>query len=289
MPDPNSPLFRFQLWRAGLPPALRLLLTVNLATYLAFLLAVVLAMFGVRLMEAVDWLKLSSSPAVVLTRPWTPLTYGFVNAFGGFLGLISFVFGFYWLNWIGRDLEETYGGGFLFGTYLLGALGGAALALILALLLPTVPFRPYFGVWTPTTAVLCALATLQPDRQIGLFLLGVIPMRWVAIGFVFLSLVFSGDLTVVGASLAGYGLAKAYRSGRDLTAWAGPLFAARRRRPSPAAPRRSPFARSAPATTPPSRSAGLRDVDAILDKILEKGYDSLTPEEREILARAGRD
>jgi len=266
------------------------LLTVNLASYLAFLVILVLGMFGAPLDAVLEWLILSPNPAVVVTRPWTPLTYGFVNAFGGFFGLISFVFGFYWLNWIGRDLEETYGGGFLFGTYLLGALGGAALALVLAAVLPAVPLRPYFGLWTPTTAVLCALATLQPDRQIGLFLLGVIPMRWVAIGFVVLSLVFSGDLTVVGAALAGYGLAKAYRSGRDLTAWAGPLFGARRRRKAASpSPRRSPFARAAPTASASTRSAGLRDVDAILDKILEKGYDSLTPEEREILARAGRD
>ena len=36
-----------------------------------------------------------ADPAVALTRPWTVLTYGFVNAYGGFLGLISFAFGFY--------------------------------------------------------------------------------------------------------------------------------------------------------------------------------------------------
>ena len=292
MSDPNSPLFRFQLWRAALPPALRLLLTVNLATYLAFVLLLLLAMFGAPLVAAIDWLVLPARPETLLSRPWTPLTYGFVNAFGGFFGLISFVFGFYWLQWIGRDVEETYGPHRLFGIYVLGALGGAALALLLGAALPaTAQLRPAFGLWTPVTAVLCLLATLQPDRQIGLFLLGVIPMRWVAIGFVVLSVVFSGDLTVLGAALTGWGAGRAQRAGTDLTAWAAPLFGARRARRAPAPARKAPFGRAPrPAPAPAGRRApaGLRDVDAILDKILEEGYDSLTPEERDVLDRAGR-
>ena len=43
MADPNSPITRFQVWRAALPPALRLLITVNVATYLLFVL---LSIFG---------------------------------------------------------------------------------------------------------------------------------------------------------------------------------------------------------------------------------------------------
>ena len=293
MSDPNSPLFRFQLWRAALPPALRLLLTANLATYLAFVVLSLLAMFGLPLVAALDWLVLPAEPARVLARPWTPLTYGFVNAFGGFFGLISFAFGVYWLQWIGRDVEEAYGPHRLFGVYVLGALGGAALALVLGSVLPAgAALRPYFGLWTPVTAVLCLLATLQPNRSIGLFLLGVVPMKWIAIGFVVLSLAFSGDLTVLGAALTGYLVGRAHQGGADLTTWAAPIFAERRaRRPAPE-PRRAPFGR-APRDEPKRPAAGRgsvgpRDVDAILDKILEEGYDSLTPEERDVLDRAGR-
>lgn len=288
----DSPLFRFQLWRAALPPALRLLLTVNLVTYLAYVVLALLAAFGVPAIAVVDYLMLPASPEVALRLPWTPLTYGFVNAFGGFFGLISFVFGFYWLQWMGRDYEESYGAHRLFGLYVLGALGGAVVGLALGALLP-MPRPFYFGLWTPVTAVLCAVATLHPNRQIGLFLLGVVPMKWIAVGFVVLSLAFSADLTVLGAALAGVLFGRAQRAGRDPAFWAAPLFGARRRRSAPkAAPvRKSPFGRSKAASGRRQQAApsAALDVDAILDKILEKGYDSLTAEEKEVLDRASRD
>ncbi len=288
----DSPLFRFQMWRAALPPALRLLLTVNLVTYLAYVVLALLAAFGVPAIVVVEWLTLPADPEAALRVPWTPLTYGFVNAFGGFFGLISFVFGFYWLQWMGRDYEESYGPHRLFGLYVLGALGGAAVGLALGAVLP-MPRAFYFGLWTPVTAILCAVATLHPDRQIGLFLLGVISMKWIAVGFVVLSLAFSADLTVLGAALAGVLFGRAQRAGRDPAFWAAPLFGVRRRRSAPkAAPvRKSPFGRPRAGGGGRQRAAPSAplDVDAILDKILEKGYDSLTKEEKEALDRASRD
>jgi membrane associated rhomboid family serine protease len=304
MSDPNSPLFRFQMWRMGLPPALRLLLTVNLATYLVVVFLALLALFGVPVLAVADWLTLPADPLLVLRRPWTPFTYGFVNLYPGFFGLISFAFGFLWLSWMGRDYEESYGAHRLFGVYMVSALGGAALAVALggvaAATGAAVPalFRPYFGLWTPVTGVLCAYATLHPNRGIGLFLLGVVPLKWVAVGFVVLSLVFSADLTVLGAALAGYAFGRAQQNGTDLASWARPLFDRTPRARAEPAPRRSSVARAAPPARQRSgRGAGRRgadrpgltDVDAILDKILDKGYDSLTDEERQILDRASRD
>lgn len=303
MADPSSPLFRFQLWRAGLPPALRLLLTVNLASYAAVVLFALLGLFGVPALAVLDWLVMPAAPLGVLARPWTPLTYGFINLYPGFFGLISFVFGFLWLSWMGRDYEESYGAHRLFGTYVLGALGGAVVALGIGALLgavsPGSPLlgRSYFGLWTPVTAVLCAYATFHPRREIGLFLIGLVPMKWVAVGFVVLSLAFSADLTVLGAALTGVLVARAAGRDRDLTAWARPLFERRprtRKASKPAAAKRTPFARPAPVPSGGRRASSSSrpatpSVDQILDKILDEGYESLTDEERTILDRASRD
>ncbi len=305
MAAPDSPLFRFQLWRAGLPPALRLLLTVNLATYLGYIVFALLAAFGVPLLVVVEWLILPADPAVALTRPWTVLTYGFVNAYGGFFGLISFGFGFYWLQWMGRDYEEAYGPHRLFGLYVMGVVGAALFTLgfgaLLGFVLPTVPLRPAFGLWTPVTAILCAVATLHPNRGIGMFLLGVVPMKWIAIGFVVLSFAFSqGDFTVLGAALVGYLVGLAQQAGRDPMAWAAPLFGVRTsRRSTPSRSSRQPVtastsSRSKTSSRSSSKTVGreaapVLDVDQILDKILDKGYESLTKEERAVLDRASRD
>ena len=295
MADADSPLFRFQLWRAALPPGLRLLLTINAVTYLAAVAFGLLSLFGVPALRVFEWLILPADPATVFARPWTPFTYGFTNYYLGFFGLISFGFGFWWLNWMGREFEETYGAYRLVGLYVLSALGGAVLALLIGAAFSGADgaafLRPYFGLWTPVTGILCAIATLHPDRGVGLFLLGVVPMKWLAVGFVVLSLVFSADLTVLGAALAGVGFARAHRSGVDLASWARPLFDRDRQRP---APRRDPApTRSAPRKTagrPAAPAAGgSRNIDEILDKILEEGYDSLTPDERKILDQASRD
>ena len=304
MADADSPLFRFQLWRAGLPPALRLLLTVNLAVFAVVLPFAILAAFGLALpYRLLEYLALPGDPSTALFRPWTPFTYGFVNLVGGpgaIWGIISFAFAMYWLNWLGRDYEESYGGYRLFGLYLGSALFGAAVALALSSFGATPLSQPlYFGAWGPATAVLVCVATLHPNRGIGLFLLGVVSLKWIAVAFVVLSL-FAPDATFLGAALFGFLFARAQQSDVDLAAWARPLFDRRPARRAEPSPRRTPFARAAPTPTPRGRSSasaskraapggGARDIDAILDKILEQGYDSLTPEEREVLDRASRD
>lgn len=299
MADADSPLFRFQLWRAGLPPALRVLLTVNLTVFAVVVPLAILAAFGVGLpYRLLEYLALPGDPATALFRPWTPFTYGFLNLIGGpnaIWGIISFAFAMYWLNWLGRDYEESYGGYRLFGLYLGSAVFGAAVALALASFGANPLVRPlYFGAWGPATAVLVTSATLHPNRGVGLFLLGVVSLKWIAVGFVVLSL-FNPDASFLGAALFGFLFAKAQQSDVDLAAWARPLFGHRTRRRAEAEPRRAPFARStsgaggrAVAKAAPPRG-GARDIDEILDKILEQGYESLTPEERAILDRASRD
>ena len=304
MADPNSPLTRFTLWRAMLPPALRVLLTVNTATYLLYVL---MSIVGIG--EALRVFALPVAPGQILRMPWTVLTYGVTNVYPGFFGLISFAFGAYWLNWLGRDYEQEEGAAGLMGLYVFGTLGGALFAALLGAFFASGAaaegawFGTWFGVWGPALAVLCATAALHPDRQVGLFLLGVISLKWIAVAFVVLELAFSKDPTHLGAALFGVVYARAGQRGVDLGAWARPLFGERRARASrPAKTARPSVFSRRPAEEPAPRAASGRaggratggraaggDVDAILDKILEKGYDSLTRDEREALDRASRD
>lgn len=296
MADPNSPITRFKLWRLLLPPALRILLTVNVVVFLVGMVAAILAAFGLALpYQLLEYLLLQGDPGAVVTRPWTPLTYGFTNLIGGpgaIWGIISFAFAMYWLVWLGRDLEQEQGSHGLFGLYVGSVLFGALVALGLAALGPNPLVQPfYMGAWGAATAVLVTVATLHPNRQIGLFLLGVISLKWIAIAFIVLSLL-RPDASFLGAALFGFLYAKALQRGVDLSAWARPLFGGRQsRRATPS--RASAFSRTTSDTesepTPRRRRGGLTDVDAILDKILEKGYDSLTKDERAILEREGGD
>ena len=312
MADPNSPSARFQIWRATLPPALRVLLTVNLALFAVSAVLAILAAFGAGAIYALvtDLLALPGTPEAALYRPWTPLTYGFFPLIaGGIWGLIGFAFAMYWLNWLGRDFEESLGGYRLFGLYVGAAVFGAVVALALGAVTQAPPVRPlYAGAWGPVTAVLVCVATLYPNRSIGLFLIGVISLKWIAVAFVVLSL-FAPDASLLGAALFGFLFAKAYQRNLDLAAWARPLFDRRPRASSRAAPSeptpwfRPQRARSeagepsrsvrkaAAKTAASSRAPGGAPpptVDAVLDKILDKGLDSLTDEERRVLGGDGR-
>lgn len=302
MADPNSPVTRFQVWRAALPPALRFLITANVATYVVY---VVLSIF--RLGESMLWIALPFDLSVLLVRPWSIVTHSVANLYGGFLGLISFGFGMLWLNWMGRDLEESYGSHQLFGLYALSALGGALVAIGLGAF-SSAGFGQMggysFGVWGPVGAIIVASAVLHPDRGIGLWLIGVISLKWIAIAFVVLDLAFYQDPAHIGAYLVGLAFGSAQKRGRELGGWARPFFGKGRRRsaPSPsygsasggwmrrqgdvatqARPTRSP--RRPPASSKRGGATTQADIDRILDKIHEKGMGSLSEEERKALEK----
>jgi membrane associated rhomboid family serine protease len=298
MASPDSPLLRFRLWRAGLPVALRLFLTLNVVTYTTW---VVLSIFGLGGV-LIDLLALQ--PGRVAVRPWTALTYAVSSVgpqFGGLFGLISFVFAVAWLSWMGRDYEERYGAAGLFGVYVMGALAGAALSLATHAFVPSFFVgAPWAGAWGGVAAVLCATAVLHPEKSIALLFLGVVPIRWIAIGFVVLDLAFVRDPSHLGAALMGAVIGAVQKSGVDLTAWAKPIFAPRERRSQ--APRARPAARATRAVRREAAEAPVRgvgtarrrqgatqaEVDRILDKISESGMGSLSDDERRVLDEYSR-
>jgi membrane associated rhomboid family serine protease len=278
-----------------------LLLTLNVVTYVAWVL---LSIFGLGALIT-DALALQSSRVAV--RPWTVLTYAVSSVgphFGGFFGLISFLFAVLWLNWLGRDFEDLYGPSRLFGLYEMGALAGAALALAVAAFVPGFRLGVYAGAWGGVASVLCAMAVMHPEKSISLLFLGVVPLRWLAIGFVVLDLAFVRDPTHLGSALMGAAVGAALRSGIDLAAWARPFFERRPRaktQPRARATVRSmgPVRRAVAPTVEedPEEGAGGRtrrrratqaEVDRILDKISERGLASLSDDERRVLDEYSR-
>ena len=303
MADPNSPVTRFQVWRAALPPALRLLITVNVATYLLYVL---LSIFGVG--EFLLWIALPFSPAEFVTQPWSALTHSVANLYPDFFGLISFGFGMLWLNWMGRDLEDSYGSHQLFGLYVLSALGGALVGVGIGLAGQAEfgQFGGYsFGVWGPVGAIIVASAVLHPNRGVGLWLIGVISLKWIAIVFVVLDLAFYQDPAHIGAYLVGLGFGAMQKRGIQLGGWARPLFGGRRgssrrsapppsyssasggwsRRDPDVATRTKPSRRTPTASRAKAGPPTQADIDSILDKINDKGLSSLTKEEKKVLEK----
>lgn len=307
---------RFRRWYGMLPPALRWLLTVNTVLYVAWVLFGLLQL-GIVRGFVYDWFALHPELPGVLFRPWQVLTYAFLHVQPGLWGFISFAFHMLWLYWLGRDYEELYGGHRLFGMYVLSALGGSLLAILVAGAIPGAQM-PVATAMGAVMGVICGIAALNPDRGIGLLILGVVPMKWVAVGFLVLSVLFSFGMwsytaVLLGGAAAGFGFARAQQAGRDLGAWAKGWFSPsgygaygyspptekesmlarlerRLARKTPEAAPERPERRAAISSRAPEpvATAPQDEVDRILDKISEQGYDALSKEEKRVLYEASR-
>jgi membrane associated rhomboid family serine protease len=235
--------------------------------------------------------------------PWQLFTYAFLHLGFGLGGLLHIVFNMLWLVWIGQEHEELYGSRQMAWLYGLGAVGGGLLTVILHALFPAVPaFGGYVhGASGAVLAVIAAVATLHPQKRIGLLFLGVWPLRWVLIGFLAFDLLFglSGGVSVsahFGGALTGFlfarfsiqggrSSAKATRSGtsssrsllRTLDDWLG----GRKR-----GTRLKKVEKISEANIMSETEDG--EVDKILDKINEHGYESLSESEKQRLYEASR-
>lgn len=238
---------------------------------------------------------------------WTPLSYALLH--GGLFHLLCNLIGLFFL---GRHLEESVGSARLVALTLVGALGAG-----LAWLGANRPHPGYLiGASGIGMAYLAAFVAQDPRRPFDLpFIRRTLPAWGLLAGF--------AALDVVGLALgekhrpgALFGVAHSAHLGGVAAGWLCHwLFLAPRsllhalrpeveppawtrrsaRRPAPAyrvnldpprpTPNESPTRPPADAT---SRAAVRAEVDRLLDRVGERGYDALTPAERLFLAEAGR-
>jgi membrane associated rhomboid family serine protease len=230
---------------------------------------------------------LGFTPATMLTQPWTVVTYMFVH--GGFFHIF---FNMLILFFFGPPLEERWGESEFIKFYLIGGIGGATLSLVFW-------DQTIIGASAAVYAVMVAYAMYWPDNPI--YIWGIFPVKakWLVIALIGMSVffTFSGGSPGVAhlAHLGGAAAAFLY-----LKSNLGPTpFGPRVRKPKPAS---KPAARTVAETSAAARrvldarprqttgeeSKLLDDIDRILDKISERGMESLTPEERTRLDEASR-
>ena len=230
---------RLQIWYQAQPPAIKVLLTINVAAYLAWNLFLV----HFQVTREFVWGHLALDPSFpdLLLQPWRLLTYAFLHLGPGMGGLLHILFNMAWLVWIGRDFEQMQGSARLFGVYILSALGGALLTVALNMAFPDVSLFASLvhGASGGVLGVMAAVALLYPYQEIMLLFIGSVRLLWIVFGFLALDVLFlsAGGTSVsahLGGVLVGFAFARAQQAGYDLAAWARPLFGrkSRGRRPS---------------------------------------------------------
>lgn len=305
---------QFQSWYRVQPKAIRAIFTINVVFYVLWVL--ILSHIGVTRMFVWEFLALNPELPQVLLRPWQVITYNFIHLGTGFWGLLHLVFNMLWLYWIGKEYEELNGSHRLLAIYLIGGLGGAFLTILFYNIFPGAVL--VHGASASVLGVMMAVAITYPYKSIGLLFIGTVRLLYVVIGFLVLDILFiAGSTTAVtahfGGALAGLLFAKGEASGRDLSSWTyfllGERKPARGRKSRKPPKKRDGFfekigswlggqepeeariagtigrARPEPEST---SSAGGGDIDKILDKISERGYESLTDEEKQALYEASK-
>jgi len=249
-----------------------------------------------------------SIPALLgdfLSRPWTILTYAFVHDLPGILHIL---FNMVTLYWFGKLFIEYLGSDKLVAVYILGALAGAIFYL---LAYNTIPFFAnkavgnsisMVGASAAINAIVVAIATLLPDYTFFLLLIGPIRIKYIAAVIVFLSFLGTvgnnsgGNIAHLGGALIGFMYTKQLQSGINWGGWitltldwikgvfaTKPKVKITYRKPEPV----STSGKSKSSATVSSK-ASQEEIDAILDKISDRGYESLTKDEKEKLFNASK-
>jgi len=238
---------------------------------------------------ALRYLALPSALLEVATRPWSLITHAFLHYPKDILHIL---FNMLWLFWIGVIYRVHIGDRHIWPTFALGVAAGVVFYLAAMNLLPAfAEYRFYLnGASAGVNAIIVAAATLTPNYTIPLLLLGPVRLKWIALVLVVLDFISipngnaGGMFAHLGGALMGFLYVQNLKEGRDFSqpfVRLGRLF---QRRDRSARVLHVAHVQPRAAADAPTQA----EIDRILDKIKQVGYEKLTKEEKQTLFKASQ-
>ena len=238
---------------------------------------------------ALQLLMFDPVPAQLVFKPWSLVSYIFLHS--GFFHLLSNML---WLFFIGQILEDMTGKRHIWPLFLGGGIAGALLLMLIWIVSGSDRSVLLVGASGGVTAVIIGTAVMFPRYTIYLFGVMAVELRWIAlIRIAFDLLGASGNFNQGGyiCHLGGAAFGALYMLHTKgnihipLVDSIAKLFTRSKGPKKPVRRSASVEINRGPANT---RSAVTQaEIDRILDKINESGYDSLTAQEKEKLFKAG--
>jgi membrane associated rhomboid family serine protease len=268
------------------------LIAINLIAFFVLLIArVVLTLsgFGALYKEGLKWIMMPASLSTLAKQPWSIFTYFFLHE-----GLFHILFNLLFLYYFGLLVHQYLGSRKLTNLYLLGGVFGAGFYLLMYNIAPyfsgAVDTSFMLGASAGVFAVVVGAATLAPQTTFVLFLLGPVKIVYIAAFYVLLSFANSigenagGEIAHLGGAMLGFGYIFLLRKGWDLgipIQKVGLFFENLGARRAPKVSYRRTSSTKSTGTNPANKETlSQEEVDKILDKIADKGYDGLTKEEK---------
>jgi membrane associated rhomboid family serine protease len=257
----------------------------------------ILQLFKVNI-DYMNFVSLSTDWSLLLVKPWSLLTYAFFHS-----GFFHILFNLLLLNFFGNLFLTYFTQKQLLGLYLLSAVFSGLLYMIGYMFLPALAGvnASMVGASGAIMAVLLATVTYQPYMEVRLFLFGNVKLWQIALVLIVLDLIqlpmdnTGGHIAHLAGALFGFLYIRLLQSGTDLSNIVTNIinFFVNLFQPKKATPFKKVHVNTKKANTSSQSKIVVKDktqqqIDEILDKISQSGYDSLTAEEKEFLFKAGK-
>lgn len=248
------------------------------------------------------WLTLPADIDKFISRPWTLITHMFVHDMQYVWHILGNMI---WLWAFGYILQDLTGNRQVIPLFLYGALAGALGYMAAYNLIP--PLKEHiavsqaYGASAGIMAIAIGATTLAPNYRIFQMLNGGIPIWVITILYLIIDLATipesnpGGHIAHITGGLMGFLYISMLQRGKDWGNWMNNFYDWMSNLFDPDKPKKGKLAKSQlfyKATVPPykkSPTVTQQRIDDILDKINQKGYHSLTEDEKEILKKASQD
>lgn len=268
----------------------------NIALFaIPYVLLGIFSLFSIKF-GFMQWVSLSSDPSDLLWKPWSILTYAFFHG-----GIFHILFNLIILFFISRLFLTFFTQKQLLNVYLVGALFAGLIYIFSYLIFPALISNKatLIGASGAVMAVMFATTTFAPQMQVRLLLIGNVKLWHIALFYLIIDLISlsssntGGHIAHLGGALFGYLFVKNLQRGTDITAWFGGFmdYVANGFKTGPKKKHfKKVYHNAAPKAAPKApKDKTQQQIDEILDKISQSGYDSLTKEEKEFLFKAGKE
>lgn len=233
-------------------------------------------------------------------RPWTIITYAFAHDLSGIMHIL---FNMLVLYWFGKLIAEYIGNNKVIAIYILGALAGAVTYLFVYNAIPFYVERSEFhgmvGASAAVYAMTVAAATLMPNYSFQLLFFGSVRIKYIALFYIIISFMGSvggnagGNIAHLGGAFIGYIYIKQLQSGNDIGKWVigvmnffKSFFTKQSNIKVTHKSKRASTSRGKSSKT--ATQSEQAEIDSILDKISQSGYESLSSEEKQKLFNASK-
>jgi len=237
----------------------------------------------------VNWFSLQPDFELLLYRPWTLITYGFLHQ--GFFHilfnmLVLFYFGNLFLDFFNDRQFMVY--------FIFGIVAGGLIYMLSYNYLPGIKTKLslLLGASAGVMAVVIGVASYIPHYSMRFRFIGNIKLLYIAVVLVVMDVVqiptgnAGGHLAHLGGSLLGFVMTKYLHQGSEVVEWMKSLTLKKEKRPLKTVYKNKSASRRH--QNKDSKAEEQVKIDSILDKISKSGYDTLTKEEKDYLFQAGK-